>query len=94
MKIYKIANFDQERPNQSPKKHIRTLSMYDEDDLQKIEEMYLMMGEEIIPHILIDQAEEVEVWETQMRGHGMAKQYILSFIANNKVIKDIFVNRL
>lgn len=99
----KQAQFDQEPAtpdieppqSQSPLKRSRgKFSLYDQEDLDRIEGLHLSLGEQVLPHILIDKADEVEIWETIPDGHPSAKQFTLSFMLNGNVIRDVTVNKV
>lgn len=92
MKIYRIAQFDQEAPDQATKKIVGRLSLYDQEDLEKIEALHLNLGEEIIPHTLIERSDSVEIWQIVPQGHPSAKQYLFSFMLDNKIIDEVTVN--
>lgn len=94
MKIYRIAQFDQEPQEPAMKELVKRISLYDPSDLEYIEGLHLILGEEILPYQLIDMADEVEIWKTRQAGHPQASQHMLSFLHNGKVIKDVTVNTL
>lgn len=94
MKIYKIAQFDQEAPPQAAKRLVGRFSLYDQEDLDKLEALHLSLGEEVLPHILIDKSDSVEVWQTVPQGHPSAKQYLLSFLHDNQLVNEVTINRM
>lgn len=94
MKIYKLAQFDQEMPSQPTKRLVGRFSLYDQEDLDKLEALHLNLGEEVLPHILIDKSDTVEVWQTIPQGHPSAKQYTLSFLHDNAIVDEVTINRM
>ena len=92
MKIYKIAKFDQESPLSPIKKLMGRFSLYNQEDLDRIEALHLSLGEDILPHILIDQADTVEIWKTKSEGKQFATQYTLSFMLKDRIINEVQVN--
>jgi len=90
----KKAQFDQEAPEQPTKRKVGTFNLHNQDDLDYLEGIHLRIGENILPHILLDQADTVEVWQTIESGHASAKQYILSFLHEGKIVKDVTINQI